>query len=553
MAGIHGMISSLYRISHFLIVVILIATPCSINADETEFQTEWAKAFGSQNNLAPSAEEYLATIVAGDSKDAEYLKLIQQLGSAEYNLRQQAEARLFSVPILPEKFRSIVEQSPDMEVRYRLRSIFENRTQRVESLLVAALRTIARQPKLKNLEHAFFLMAHSESTRIQREAAASVRALASNDFQQSFKKQLKSPNVEVRILAAELLAQCSTADMSPELIPLLNDESERVQLNVAQILIDQDHRPAVRVLAKLVAAKKIRVASKAVRILDAITGEELGRVSYSSPENNSKLRADWLAWCDANLDNAKLNLPISENLNSVSRLNGNTLIAKDSNVIIELDPDREEILKIKAPGILSVEKTEEGNYLAFSYSAQWLKEFSPEGKVNWEITGVKFNNAMPLDSGNVLVTVGPSSVVREIDPKTKKTVWEYKTESWPNDAYRLESGNTLIGGKGGVIEVSPDKEIVWEYANPDPGTIVVSKETPNGNILIGWTNGLARVVSRKQKVVWEHKSKTGLSDVFRDHSGSTFVAAATEIYELNADDETVWKYPKTGKTATIRR
>ena len=121
--------------------------------------------------------------------------------------------------------------------------------------------------------------------------------------------------------------------------------------------------------------------------------------------------------------------------------------------------------------------------------------------------GVKFNNAMPLANGNVLVSVGPGSLVQEINPTTKKTVWEFNTNWWPNDAYRLENGNTLVGGKGGVIEVTPQRKIVWEYKNPETATIVVAKPTENNAVLVGWTSGLAKEINKEKKTIWEHKVK----------------------------------------------
>ena len=77
------------------------------------------------------------------------------------------------------------------------------------------------------------------------------------------------------------------------------------------------------------------------------------------------------------------------------------------------------------------------------------------------------------------------SRVVEINPVTLKLEWEYMKaqrnehdvnemnasqffSAYISSAQRLENGNTLItqGADGIVIEVTPDKEIVWEYVNP---------------------------------------------------------------------------------------
>ena len=68
-----------------------------------------------------------------------------------------------------------------------------------------------------------------------------------------------------------------------------------------------------------------------------------------------------------------------------------------------------------------------------------------------------------------------ASRVVEVDPATKKIVWEYRgTEADPFYSYsrgssqKLENGNVLIAesNRGRALEVTPNGEIVWEYLNP---------------------------------------------------------------------------------------
>lgn len=66
------------------------------------------------------------------------------------------------------------------------------------------------------------------------------------------------------------------------------------------------------------------------------------------------------------------------------------------------------------------------------------------------------------------------SRVLEIDPVTLEVVWSYTNPNFFSTnisaAQRLPNGNTLIteGAPGRVFEVTPEREIVWEYMNP-PG------------------------------------------------------------------------------------
>ncbi len=67
------------------------------------------------------------------------------------------------------------------------------------------------------------------------------------------------------------------------------------------------------------------------------------------------------------------------------------------------------------------------------------------------------------------------SRVLEIDPATKQTVWSYQDRPpfnfyspYESSAQRLPNGNTFIceGVFGRLFEVTPEKEVVWEYINP---------------------------------------------------------------------------------------
>jgi hypothetical protein len=87
-----------------------------------------------------------------------------------------------------------------------------------------------------------------------------------------------------------------------------------------------------------------------------------------------------------------------------------------------------------------------------------------------------------LENGNYMVFInqssgppGAGSRVLEFDPKTRANVWEYTGNPrytfhspFISGAQRLKSGNTLIcdGMWGRIFEVTPDKELVWEYISP---------------------------------------------------------------------------------------
>lgn len=92
------------------------------------------------------------------------------------------------------------------------------------------------------------------------------------------------------------------------------------------------------------------------------------------------------------------------------------------------------------------------------------------------------HNPTLMENGHILIfdngrARGNSRLV-ELDPLTKKIVWEYGSSlaekffsSWGGAAQSLKNGNTLITvtGKGRVIEIDRHRAIVWEFLNPQNG------------------------------------------------------------------------------------
>lgn len=84
-----------------------------------------------------------------------------------------------------------------------------------------------------------------------------------------------------------------------------------------------------------------------------------------------------------------------------------------------------------------------------------------------------------LENGNLLIfdngTLRGYSRVIEFNPLTEEIEWEYSAtpkkkflSKYISGAQRLPNGNTLIceGGKAHLFEVTPEKEIVWDFVFP---------------------------------------------------------------------------------------
>ena len=102
---------------------------------------------------------------------------------------------------------------------------------------------------------------------------------------------------------------------------------------------------------------------------------------------------------------------------------------------------------------------DDGDQVLFgSHDVEWL----PNGNISI------FNNGTHRPSAN-------RSSVMEINPATNQVVWQYETKDhnsfysdFQSAAQKLPNGNWFITStnNGHLCEVTPDKQVVWEYNNP---------------------------------------------------------------------------------------
>ncbi len=202
----------------------------------------------------------------------------------------------------------------------------------------------------------------------------------------------------------------------------------------------------------------------------------------------------------------------------------------------------------KAVEIHAFQRVEDGRTMIAESGICRIIEVDAAGKVVLEFP-MEVKNKHPhkdtrlvrkLKNGHYLVAHEGEGMVKEYDGKGK-VVWDYEVplfdkkpagghgpDSWGNSLYsavRLDNGNTLIGTGNGhsVLEVSPDKKIVWQVGQRDlPGVLLAwvcrVERLPNGNTLInnchaGPENPQLLEVTPDRKVVWQWKdfSKFGNS------------------------------------------
>lgn len=178
------------------------------------------------------------------------------------------------------------------------------------------------------------------------------------------------------------------------------------------------------------------------------------------------------------------------------------------------------------------------------YSENAIVAVDDQGRERWRLDEV-FGawDAELTPSGNVLVTEFSVSRVREIDPRTEATVWEYEGLKNPYDADALPNGNVLIANTfaGSVIEVNRAGDVVWRFNNRQRVRAFDVDRLPNGHTLVADVVGDRVIeVDPKGVIVGEIPNCENVHDADRLVNGSTAMVLRTRnCLQVHAPDGSV--------------
>ncbi|MDA7926685.1 arylsulfotransferase family protein [Verrucomicrobiales bacterium] len=189
-------------------------------------------------------------------------------------------------------------------------------------------------------------------------------------------------------------------------------------------------------------------------------------------------------------------------IHAYQRLKGGSTMIVESGPgrIIEVTPEKEIIkelpLQVSSPSPHSdtrlVRQLENGNYLVAHENDQMVKEYNPEGKVIWEFPvplfgkdpakghgpeafGGKCFAAVKAKNGNYLIATGNGHSIIEVTPE-KEVVWKLGQNeldgialAWVTTIEELKNGNLRIGNchagpdNPQIIEITREKKVVWTF------------------------------------------------------------------------------------------
>lgn len=165
---------------------------------------------------------------------------------------------------------------------------------------------------------------------------------------------------------------------------------------------------------------------------------------------------------------------------------------KGVSYLVELDNDLQETKRIELKGFggkhstfRQIRKTPQDTYLITQQKKGGIAmEINGEGKIIRRFPDGRFV-AERLENGNTLIACGDAHRIIEVDPEDN-VVWALEQNDLPGvtigfaaGVQRLPNGNTVFcnwGGHGGtagdsIIEVTPDKKVVWSASPGKPNRI----------------------------------------------------------------------------------
>ncbi|MCI0640080.1 MAG: hypothetical protein L0Y70_13490, partial [Gemmataceae bacterium] len=383
----------------------LVCTFLGTDSDELQLRAAGLATDG------PGLVKFLRSFTPADVDPASVGKLIQGLGSDEFDEREACVKRLIALgpQALPYLRQAI--RDPDRERAIRA----ENCLKVIDagpgaSALGAVLRLIAKLKPDGAAEALLDYLPYTPNEKLLEESFTALAAVArvKGEPDPAFFEALQSKLPNQRAAAALALAQSGRLDPATK---LLADPDSMVRYRLALALAPLKVKEAVPALIDVMDELPPAQHGPIEAILFRLAGDKTPQ-----PANP----VTWKKWWQANADKIDL-----ARLTDQAVLLGLTIIA--------------------------------------SGTQNAVREIDPAGKLRWEINDVNYPMTIQrLPSGNILIAEYRGRRVTE-RRTNGEIVWQYAA-SLPLAAERLPSGNTFVATRTQLLEVDAKGQIVFQKA-----------------------------------------------------------------------------------------
>ena len=177
---------------------------------------------------------------------------------------------------------------------------------------------------------------------------------------------------------------------------------------------------------------------------------------------------------------------------------------------------------------------------------------SPAGEVLWQYPTKLTHDVWMLANGNVLFADGET--VTEVTPQ-KQVVFEYRAKEQKGGGtyacQRLANGDTLVGenSTGRVLEINRTGQVVFAlqtapYEAGQHHNLRMARKLPSGNYLVCHSGARqVKEYTAKGEVVWQVQVPGGVAfAAVRTSRGTTLVSSLEQVTEYDAAGKIVWQF-----------
>lgn len=509
------------------------------------------------------------TLPEKDRPDIE--RLVRQLGSADYRLREKAMTELIARGSATfDVLRTAPNAASDCEATRRIERAMQTIREKGAGAEVpaAAVRVVAARQSAALVETLLAYLPFAENDAVVDEIRYALlkHALKDGKANPSLIAALADRASLRRATAAEVLARVAHADNKATLQKLLADPDANVRYRLARALVLKGQRDALPVLIDTLADLPVNAAWQAEDFLLKLTTSDTAPTAPMSNDKDARAKctAGWQAWWKKHGEKADLS-----KAEDTPRMLGRTLIVLlDQNSVIDLGPDNQprfEVRNLTFP--LDAQLLNDDHVLVAEYQANRVTERNSRGEVVWQKainTGISGGPqvAQRLPNGNTFIATANQFLEYDKDDNTVLSVRlapdgqqknmksmklangeivsmqsdarivRYDAKGNELSSFQVAMGMRLFGGRlhmlpngrvlvphhgeGKVAEYDSRGKVVWEVNFDQP---IVASRLPNGNTLITSMNPWvgAVEVDRLGNHVWsyQHASNTRVTRAIR--------------------------------------
>jgi outer membrane protein assembly factor BamB len=458
--------------------------------------------------------------VLPDANQKELERLLAQLGSEKFVVREKAHAALLAqglnaLPVLRQ-----AEHASDVELKKQaegLREELETRLKADEPIQLATVRLLGVRKPVEATAAllAYLPFAPDENVADEvRNALAAVNRRA-KETDPALWQALSDKSPARRGAAAETLCRAGAKD--PRVADLLKDDDPAVRLRVGQALLRQKDVAAVPVLIELLGRLPADQLWQTQDLLTQLAGESSPAVSLGDdPTSRGRCRDAWREWWSIHEKDVDL-----ARLDRLDAYLGYTLIVQQ---VFDRNPVGGKGVRIRNVG--------------------QVLELDANKKPRWKLE-------VPYYTVDAHVVAGDRVLIaeyqgRRVSERTKKgeVVWEKTVNGNPIAVERLKNGNTFIVMQNLLLEVARDGHEVWSL--PRQGfDVFKARKLPNGDVALVTNRGQFQRLDRDHKVLKSFQvgpvnSQFGSMDVLPTGGVVVGLFGSNRVVEFNANGKQVW-------------